>query len=437
MGWAQKPSPADRDVWNSPDMSADILGREQEFVPIEYAKRCARRLQDLRRKMKESWIGLGDTIDLLLATVIARENPLLLGPPGVAKTEIATQFFKFLGLQQAAKSYDFAEFSPADGDPFAQFIRWWDKREAQEKKLQKYFHLTLNRFTQPEELFGPIEIELLRRGVLVRVNFGFMTSPGVRAAFLDELFKASPSCLSTVLTMANERLYFNWGGMVPSDLVMLIGASNELPGGFATGRAGLGVAGEDFTSLHAFLDRFAIRLLVNYPPSDDETFDIRDAPLKSIQREARRFCVSETFEPRGKDMPGINDVLLLGRSIMQHLYTDADTRKSGPPLFDPGNLTAYENGFFRIARNLLPDRTDVSEGRVTWTLSPRKLQRIYKIGLAYALVSDSSFPDHTEHLIAGPHSEHLRVFNYIWDSPYARQDLENQVGVMIERTAAA
>src|SRR5207247_9685253 len=117
---------------------------------------------------------------------------------GVAKTEIATQFFKFLGLQQAAKSYDFAEFSPANGDPFAQFTRWWDKREAQEKKLQKYFHLTLNRFTQPEELFGPIEIELLRGGVLVRVNFGFMTSPGVRAAFLDELFKASPSCLSTV-----------------------------------------------------------------------------------------------------------------------------------------------------------------------------------------------------------------------------------------------
>ena len=41
-----------------------------------------------------------------------------------------------------------------------------------------------------EEVFGPIELELLKKGVLTRVNFGLLTGPGVRAAFLDEVHGA-------------------------------------------------------------------------------------------------------------------------------------------------------------------------------------------------------------------------------------------------------
>src|SRR5262249_1258996 len=132
---------------------------------------------------------------------------------------------------------------PLDSDDLTD---WWLMREAQERERQKYFSYTLSRFTEPEELFGPIEISLLRRGVQVRVNFVMIRGPGVRAGFLDEVFKASSSILNSMLRLILNREHFNWGGMRPSDLLMFIGASNELPGGLGTGNMGVGASGEDF-----------------------------------------------------------------------------------------------------------------------------------------------------------------------------------------------
>src|SRR5436305_864504 len=67
-----------------------VLGGLKGDVPPALAFPCWDRLQELRRTMHATWKGCNDAIDMLLATMIARENVLLIGPPGGAKSEIIT-----------------------------------------------------------------------------------------------------------------------------------------------------------------------------------------------------------------------------------------------------------------------------------------------------------------------------------------------------------
>jgi hypothetical protein len=432
--WHEDPHHPD---WGSMEVSCKILAEEEEYrqvaIPLEWAKTCVFRIRTcLRKWMREYWVGLEDErlgflTDWIIACAIARENCLLLGIPGVAKSEIATQMFKWLGLKPAGVENDkLQQLGQADIFDWS----WWSKRQDVERHEQKYFHYLLSRFSQVEELFGPIELELLKKGIMTRVNFGLLTGPGVRAAFLDEVFKASSSVLNTLLTLTQERTYFNWGGMVPSDLVMFIAASNEMPGGFATGMAGQGSGGEDFQTLHAFLDRFPVRIEIpnasgtSQPGPNKENTNLAEAFNKAMEREEERFTAGRPFpEPqeRKEDRPCINDILLLGRCCLQGLS------KGGEPLlFSPQALDNFKRWFVEIACELqLASRssgTFAVRDTITWTVTPRKLRSIYKVALALALVRDDRFVEGTRY-VQGPGVDSLRVFDMIWDSPVSRSQL--------------
>jgi MoxR-like ATPase len=418
-----QPSP-DESGWDSPEVTRKVLGEVPEPIPLAWAQSCAFRLHRLRDELRSSWVGLGPLTDWLLAALTARENALLLGPPGLAKSEIATRTFKLLGLS-APKTDDSlgGTLDPSRTTPQA----WWQERGQRERQSQKYFHYLLSRFTQPEELFGPVEISLLRQGILARVNFGLLTGPGVRAAFLDEIFKASSSILNTLLTLTQERTYFNWGGMVSSDLMMFIGASNEMPGGFATGMAGMGSGGEDFQTLHAFIDRFPVRLEVP-SPSGTSAPKVADSHLaqafdKAIGREAEYFRGGDRFGAgAGKPahMPSINDVLLLGRAcLQQEAGTDVH-------LFRLEELQRFRRAFLQIAADLQKEGTSAAGGHLTWTISPRKLRSLYKVGLAHALVRGEGFAPGGAGAVTLRDSD-LNVFDLIWDTPAARSDLSARV----------
>jgi MoxR-like ATPase len=413
---------------------------QRKPIPIEWARTCAWKLRNLRDELRSSYVGLNDVIDWLLATLVARENALLLGPPGVAKSELAIRVYRLLGLD-VAREPEKADITLSTRTPASELRRWWVSREEHERESQKYFHYLLSRFTQPEELFGPVEISLLRRGFLVRVNFGLLTGPGVRAAFLDEIFKASSAILNTLLTLAQERQYFNWGGMVPSDLHMLIGASNELPGGFGTGAYGVGTGVDDFQSLYAFLDRFPMRLLVpamsGTSQPEPENSDLAKAFDKAIRREAQRFVDGAGFQSRvilgrsGHDMPGINDLLLLGRCVLE------SQAGAGLGLFDTNGLARFRQAFLSTATDLqqrgtAQRSTGAHLSDITWTISPRKLKALWKIALAHAVVADSGFAG-LQKSVKSPHAEELRVFEFIWDSPVRRLDLTSQVRTAIGR----
>ncbi|HXM46108.1 MAG TPA: AAA family ATPase [Bryobacteraceae bacterium] len=435
--WPEGPDHPD---WQRQITSAKILGEKKETrelpIPIEWTRACAARVQELRSELQRSWVGLelpdGDhLIDWVLAALIARENVLLLGEPGVAKTQMAERTFRLLGLETPAV-HEIPAVPPESGD----YRGWWEKREAEERTRQKYFRYLLSRFTQPEELFGPIEISLLRRGLLVHVNFGLLTGPGVRAAFLDEIFLASSSILNQLLTLVLEREYFNWGGMRRADLMMLIGASNELPGGFATGSSVRGNGAEDFNTLYAFLDRFPIRLHIPNASGGTETeaenSNLAKAARKAINRAAQQFTRHDPFDEVNWGRlgpPSVNDLLLLGRAMLEQ-----DAGVKGFVLFDPTQLARFTQAFYRIGASLQQEGTGVREGIISWSVSPRKLMALYKIALAHALVRSNSLGE--SGAASGPDEIDLRVFEWIWDTPGRRDELAKQVHAGVRRHMA-
>lgn len=428
-GWPEDPL---HEHWASPLVTERILGVSPAgkaiVIPKDWTHVCARRVRELRDVLRGSWVGLdftsrgqGHLTDWVLAFLIARESGLLLGGPGTAKTEIAERTYSLLGL--AAPVISDLPSLPADEE---EVHDWWLKREDAERRHQKFFSYLLSRFTQPDEIFGPIEISLLRRGMLVRVNFGMLTGPGVRAAFLDEVFKASSSILNSMLRLILNREHFNWGGMRRSDLLMFIGASNELPGGLGSGTVGIGANGEDFATLYAFLDRFPIRLEVPAASGKStaksvERSDLALATRMAIDREAAKFQTNELFAQLTWDdrAPCLNDLVLLGRAMMQ--------RSAGhEAIFDKKAVTPIDTLFYRIAADLQQDGTGIHEQRVSWTISPRKLKALWKVALAHAIVRDDSFASGTP-VVEGPVPADLRVFDWIWDTPTRRDELEERV----------
>jgi len=114
------------------------------------------------------------------------------GPPGTAKSDLVLKFKDALGVPE--------------GD---------------------YFEYMLTRFTEPSEVFGPIDIAELRAGRYLRRDRGKL--PTARLVFLDEIFKASSAILNALLTVINERKFYQDGQPVPVKLRILFAATNELP----------------------------------------------------------------------------------------------------------------------------------------------------------------------------------------------------------------
>jgi hypothetical protein len=425
-----------QDRWDSPEVADAILGQVAGAVEEPWAEVCGDRLRQFRDTLRNDWQGLdlthvGPLTDWLAAIILARENSLLIGPPGTAKTEIAVRAFELLGLKNPVRGPEERAQLLKSLAKKPSVLRGWQERECLERKVPKYFHYQLSEFTQQEELFGPIEISLLKYGILTRVDLGLLTGPGVRGVFLDEVFKGSSSILNTLLSVTNERSYFNWGGRMRSDLLAFVAASNELPGGFSSGAVGVGAYRADFQTLYAFLDRFAARLQVPLVSGDSPSAGLKSPPpeeselgkafAKALEREGNRFCFGKPFDERPADMPSINDAMLLGRYCFQHLT------RGQPSPFDAGELAKFRGAFTAMAVELRQDPTSVVSRRITWTISPRKLKAIYKIGLAHALVRWAGSGG-VIHL--GP--EDLVVYDLIWDTPTERENLEQRVASMIK-----
>src|SRR3954471_11440196 len=150
------------------------------------------RINRFRTSLGRFFVAKQDVIDLMTVAAVAQEPLLIVGPPGTAKSDLVLKFKDALGL--------------ADED---------------------YFEYMLTRFTEPSEIIGPIDIGKLREGRYIRREQGKI--PTCRLAFLDEIFKSNSAILNILLTIINERKFYQDGVPQPVRLRVLFAATNEVP----------------------------------------------------------------------------------------------------------------------------------------------------------------------------------------------------------------
>lgn len=148
-------------------------------------ERLNRQIEDASARL----VGRRQLVELIFLSLVAREHLLLIGPPGTGKSAAVRLAARCVG--------------------------------------GRCFEYLVGRFTEPSELFGPLDLEALRQGRLRPDTTGML--PEADFAFLDEVFLGSTAILNALLTLLNERTYRRGHFSVDVPLRCCIGASNAMP----------------------------------------------------------------------------------------------------------------------------------------------------------------------------------------------------------------
>jgi MoxR-like ATPase len=174
-------------------------------------------------------VGRSEAARAIVRAAVAGTPALMIGAPGVAKSMLARRLAAAIG--------------------------------------GSYFESLLGRFSAPEDLFGPVDLPALENGEFRRRVEGY--APTAEVVFFDEVFRAGPGLLNSLLTLVNERLYHNGRQVMRVPARVIVGASNSLPS----------PDGEEAAELSAIADRWAVKVTVRpVAPADRGAMIWSDPP---------------------------------------------------------------------------------------------------------------------------------------------------------------
>jgi MoxR-like ATPase len=294
------------------------------------------RLAQVARALEDRFLGKNEVIRLLLVAALAGEHAVLIGPPGTAKSALIRTFARLLHA--------------------------------------RYFEYLLTRFTEPNEIFGPVDIAAFREGRYERRTEGML--PDAEIVFLDEVFKSNSAILNALLTLLNERRYASGGHVMKCPLLSAFGASNEVP---------------NDETLAAIYDRFILRVR-----NDNlDAYHFHDLLQKGLDLEV--LYASEVHSEVAQPLVTARELAELQRGLLQR------TR------FGEEFFAMYKGIVFQIR----------AEGV---TLSDRRVVKLLKLFAASAYLDERTQPD------AGD----LFVLKHVWNNEDQAQILEAIVTPVLE-----
>ena len=258
-----------------------------------------------------------EIIAVSLLSALAGQNTFLFGPPGTAKSLIS---------KRIACAFNNAE----------------------------YFECLMNRFSTPEEMFGPVSLKALKEDRYERKTKGYLATADF--AFLDEIWKSSPAILNTLLTLINEHTFKNGDKIEKAPLKGLIAASNEIP--------------DENTGLDALFDRFTLRLLVA-PMQNNDNFEqlLNSKPLSEKIKIDSKHQIDTTSWQTWQSQ--IHEVRLSEETLT----------------------------IIKLIRTALAETQDDKENAIKMYVSDRRWQRAITLIKASAFFYDRKITNHTDTLL--------------------------------------
>ncbi len=270
--------------------------------------RLGAQFQEVARTLNAHFLDKQEIIRLLIISAIAGEHLVLIGPPGTAKSAIIRMFARLLDA--------------------------------------RYFEYLLTRFTEPNELFGPVDIKEFREGRYVRRSENML--PSAEVVFLDEIFKSNSAILNSLLTIINERKFTSGPQVMDVPLISLFAASNEAP---------------NDDNLSAMFDRFLLRVL----SENLDSYHFHELLARGVANEIR-LMTGRPSVPGGS--PGRPDIIrpVISARQLRDLQQNFDRVMVFPDEF----MAKYKGLIFQIR----------SEGV---TVSDRRAVKLLKLFAASAL----------------------------------------------------
>lgn len=309
--------------------------------------RAAQKVREVGRALDDRYLDKAEIVRLLLVTLVAGEHMLIVGPPGTAKSALVRHLARLVDA--------------------------------------RYFEYLLTRFSEPNEIFGPVDIKAFREGTFVRRVDAML--PDAEIVFLDEVFKSNSAILNSLLSILNERRFFTGSATLRVPLCSLYGATNEVPNDDA---------------LSAIFDRFLVRAL-----SDNlDSFHFHGLVERGLRAETDALRASPETSGAQPDVPGaavrplvsLAEIRLLQQRLPQLMR------------FSDEFLARYKGLIFQIR----------SEGV---SVSDRRVVKLLKLFAASALIDGRP----------AAHDGDFFVLRHIWNSVDQIPLLEDVVGPVLEK----